>query len=345
MEVCITKLFTYAGYFLLVAAISFVLLTGLTAVLKFQVLIDRGPDHNADLAGAGNALHREILRRLGSHVRAPLPFSVLFIRVHGEDNEACPPAEAMSDVIPILRKRLRKTDLVRRDTKNGPLVLSWIQGAAIRISSAVAGYPEDGRTLQKLLERVRGFLDKGGMSDLPANVDDTDTGPSPGKSGHVLDAQRITDTLRRYIARFRRRGLPVSVMLLRIDRHQENRVSRIAIEHVATLLRRVLRGTDPVGHFNDETLVAAVDCAPEEALTVSRRVASYIKNNPLKNNADEVQIVVSIAIAGYPDHGQLLPELLSAGETTLCEIRKTGSGTCEVFREDESALQARKYGR
>jgi len=150
--------------------------------------------------------------------------------------------------------------------------------------------------------------------------------PGAGRHRAAPEGDSLRIRLEKLCGNRLRRRQPVSLILLEIDLlhlpldgqpHNDT-----ALQHVESLARRLLRGSDVLGCFNDQELIC---CLPDAGRTVAeelaRRLREAIAATPLQLGENEFRLSARVAVACAPEDGNTLDLLLAAGVSALQHAR------------------------
>jgi len=349
--------------FALVTGISFVLLCLLASLIRFYQLQHPGllrPDAEVDDA---TRFSTQIAARLGSAYRLPVPFCVLLAA--GPDLAAPTHRDLF---LATLKSVVRRADVVLQvdDHTVGVLVderRSGLENLIARLQTATASFgstrfgaascPENGNRAKGLLEAARTALPAAGAGwniaqfaepasapTVPAAAPE----PAPARQDAWLDAltgvlkpERLGRLMPKFVARYRRDGLPVSMICFDVDylgRYNDHygRAAGDAILHgIAQVLQQYVREGDLIGRTAGDGFVVLLDCPPVIALAVAERLANQIKRATFSSGDFTLKTTVSGGVAGYPDHGRTAEVILDAAHAALLAAQERGRNMSLLF--------------
>jgi two-component system cell cycle response regulator len=142
----------------------------------------------------------------------------------------------------------------------------------------------------------------------------------------------ILDFLERELERRARRGDPVSLMMIDVDRFKTindqhgHLAGDAAFRTVARRLRKKLRPYDRLGRYGgDEVLVVLPGCGPEEAASVAERLRSAVSDQAVRVGKKAVPLTLSIGVASADGARPGSTDLLiKAGDDALYRAKKAG---------------------
>ncbi|MDX1631975.1 MAG: diguanylate cyclase, partial [Thermoanaerobaculia bacterium] len=133
-----------------------------------------------------------------------------------------------------------------------------------------------------------------------------------------------------FLAMGRRKGWPVSLLYLDLDRfkmindtlgHDAGDQLLVAI---ARELERCVRASDLLGRLGgDEFAFVMSEAGPEEATRLARRVVEVL-DRPFVVRGERVHVGCSIGIAVFPEHGETLEELLKHADIAMYRAKDSG---------------------
>lgn len=116
------------------------------------------------------------------------------------------------------------------------------------------------------------------------------------------------------------------------------------LQGVGRVLSRVVRESDLIGRVGADDFVVAMECGKDEAVRVGERVVAAVRDDVVQVGASRLHVTASAGVAGYPEHGETLRELLLAAEAALVAARRHGHGACVAYeRAMGGARRARRH--
>jgi len=104
------------------------------------------------------------------------------------------------------------------------------------------------------------------------------------------------------------------------------------IKMIADAIRSNLRSTDIVARYGgDKYAVLMPETCAANALVAGERLRKRIAKTPFTVNGQDIQITASIGIAGYPDHGTEVSELLNSADKALLQSKGIGKNRITVL--------------
>ncbi|NCC52348.1 MAG: diguanylate cyclase [Spartobacteria bacterium] len=362
---------------LLVVAVAFVALALATSFMRFQILTAHaGADE--DRADADDALHLCVIRKLSLIRRDVDTFSVFVIGTAGHLSAppVSPDAERYRAWLEAcLRGVSRKTDSLFRyrdtlaalvaDTGRGyaRLVAERLYAALASEANAVANgalspvlgvatFPENGSRAHALIDRAfeamqsvpEGgicILDEEACPAAPEDMEDEEPAASRllDPLTGVLREERVSLNFQKYVARYRKDEVPVSILYLDIDalrrynEHYGRPAGDALLKGVGEVLRKQLRETDLIGRYGGDEFLVAMPCAVADAERAATRLIAEIRNYDVVLDHNHLKATACIGIAGFPDHGVSAGQLFEAADSALQAAKAKGRAVCEVYEE------------
>lgn len=149
----------------------------------------------------------------------------------------------------------------------------------------------------------------------------------------LLNAAAWQELSQRELLRAQREGAPCAVLLMDLDHFKRvndtagHLAGDAALKAIGDALKRELRGYDAVARFGGEEFVIFLDdLGMEEARQVSERILSRIRALVISGSTagQRIWLTASIGIAAYPQHGQVLTELLEQADNALYLAKQSG---------------------
>ncbi|HCW44439.1 MAG TPA: hypothetical protein DGU45_03895 [Planctomycetes bacterium] len=144
--------------------------------------------------------------------------------------------------------------------------------------------------------------------------------------------RHLDEILRREIHRVRRYGGRFTVLLVDLDHFKEvndchgHVAGDTVLQEVSVRLERAVRETDTVGRWGgDEWLLILPETVPEDARVLSRRLRSDVREKAVTlGDSTELSMTVSVGIAGYPESGRTIQDLLGKASEELRKAKSSG---------------------
>lgn len=354
----------------LVAAAVFVVLGAAYSFAKFELLMRAARSGSADIA-PHEGFQLQIARRLGIGSNYTGEFCVLLL----EPCMGGPDAERIRSLAGLLRGGVRKSDDVlpydelrigaildvppgRLETPLRRWRAIWTRamaeaGMRSDMFAGLAVYPDDAESADGLmtaaeeaLERARAegprHLHPFGRDARTPEVQ-ADGEPHAAEAGlidpltGILRVERTHGAARKFLARGRRMGHPVTVMHIDIDRMQDinDRFGRDVgdqmLKELGGILSREVRETDLIGRAGGDDFLALVECNVSDAVHVADRLIERTRAVGIRAGVSVIRFTVSIGIAGPTEEG-IPPHLLEAAETAMLVARREGQNVYCIYR-------------
>lgn len=355
---------------LLVAATVFVVLGAAYSFAKFEMLMRAARSGSADIA-AHEGFQLQIARRLGIGSNYTGEFCVLLL----EPIEPAADEERTRALAGLLRAGARRTDDVlpyddRRigailDVPPGQLETPLRRWRAIWTrATAEAGmrsdlfvglavYPGDADSAEGLMTAAGEALERA-RSEGPRHLHPVGRVPAePAASSDdvphaseaelldpltgILRPERTHGAARKFLARGRRMGHPVTVMHIDIDRMQDindrfgREVGDQMLKELGGILSREVRETDLIGRAGGDDFLALVECNVADAVHAAERVIDKVRAVGIRAGVSVIHFTVSIGMAGPTEEG-VPPHLLEAAETAMLVARREGQNVHCTYR-------------
>lgn len=352
---------------MLVAGISFVVLTLLTSLIRFYQLQHPTLLMPAEEISDATRFAAQVAARLGTAYRLPVPFCVLMI-----SGSALADATRREELCATLRQQTRQSDvmlqldaetiglLVDGPRRSAEGVIARLQAAATELGGVRIGgasCPENGTRAQGLLDAARATLPSTGFGwslALPAGtqtepVEREEAPPSQdawldGLTG-VLKPERLSRLMPKFVARYRREGTPVSMIYFDVDYlgryndHYGREAGDKILRGIGKLLQQCLREEDLIGRTMGDGFIVLLNTPPKKALAVAHRLANQIKRATFTSDGFTLKVTVSGGVAGYPDHGRTAAIIHDAAHAALRAAQEGGRNMCLLFEASMRTYQ------
>ena len=151
----------------------------------------------------------------------------------------------------------------------------------------------------------------------------------------------LRDRLEQALARARRNGEILGLMLIDLDRFKEINdtlgyaAGDAVLKEVALRLSTRMRNTDTVSRFGgDEFVVLLEGCTDTAQLVVAASKARDALDMPIAIGEHELFLGGSIGISVFPDDGDDQDELFKSADIALYEAKRDGGNTFRLFSRD-----------
>jgi diguanylate cyclase (GGDEF)-like protein len=147
---------------------------------------------------------------------------------------------------------------------------------------------------------------------------------------HLLNRRALQERLTEECDRYRRYGVPFSIVLLDLDHFRDinemfgHDVGDTTLAWVGRLLAEHTRAVDvPFRIGGEEFALLCPSTRPDPVWVVARRFVELVGEARPPVSFD-LRVTVSAGFAGCPDHGRLPEEVFGAAEKALLQAKQTG---------------------
>jgi diguanylate cyclase (GGDEF)-like protein len=155
----------------------------------------------------------------------------------------------------------------------------------------------------------------------------------------VLKPSRVGSALQKFVARFRRDEMPISIVVCDVaglDQYN-NHYGRPAGDAILQLTARMLmahcRETDLIGRTGEDEFVICMPCRPAKALLAARRMTAEIKKATLEHGGNRLRFTACMGVAGFPEHGGSPVLLYDRARLALDNAKTRGRSVCEEYEK------------
>ena len=374
-----TVIFNAAVQFILVTGGSFLLLCLLASVIRFYELAAPAMIKQAGAAADAPELFQgQVAQRISTAYRMPQPFGifmVVFRAAAGSPPSAAAGAEAdRARRLALVKQNLRGSDVVcaLADGVIGVLLetprtkldiiaqrlRAALKASADRIGAAGIGgasYPENGRQGQVLMNLARAAAlaaADGWQLEAAAAAAAAEEAEPPRPEWvdsltGVLRQDKVGRIAQKFMASHRRAERPVSVIYLDIDHlsRYNTAYGRAAgdgiLRDVGALLQRQMREEDLIGRCGDDEFLILLDGAPAAAWVAGQRLVGVIKKTLFSGPGQVLKVTISAGVAGYPDHGRTIRQLIETAHAALQVAQEQGRNICVKYENNMRPYQHR----
>lgn len=169
----------------------------------------------------------------------------------------------------------------------------------------------------------------------------------------LLNRSMFDDLLLDESARARRTARPLSVVMIDIDhfKHVNDAYGHMAgddaLRLVADAIRRVVRQREALARYGgDEFVLLFPETSPSIAMARAEAIRTAVAGTPLplKGNAPEAHVTVSIGIASLPADGMEADEVLAQADARLLEAKQSGRNIVLGYPADADFPSAEPSG-
>lgn len=237
-------------------------------------------------------------------------------------------------------------------------------GLVLRVN-AVAGaaaYPEDGDRAGELRAKAESALQHARVEGRSPQWPPDPAAPQlPQRPAHtgvvdeqkplldeltgVLQESHLGNALQKYVARYWREDLPVSLLCLDVDylRRYNDQYGRKTgdqlLRSVADFLQRSTREDDLIARWAGDQFVVALQGTGAHALGVAQRVWAAIRKTSFVGIGPGLRLTVTIGVSNVPDHGSTARHLFEAAQIALRVAKTKGRNQVLVYHHDMRQLQ------
>ncbi len=134
------------------------------------------------------------------------------------------------------------------------------------------------------------------------------------------------------VADCRRRGMPLSVVLIDLDHFKAindtggHAAGDAVLQRVATELRRITRAGDSAVRLGGEEFILVLrDAESSGAARVAADLRRALRNVPIPDGCAGIDhVTASIGIASFPEHGLRLEGLIRAADVAMYQAKRDG---------------------
>jgi len=166
----------------------------------------------------------------------------------------------------------------------------------------------------------------------------------------LYNRRYMEKTLERELSRCRRHDFPLTVIMADIDHFKifndtyGHTTAEIILQKLGRFLGTRIRQEDTACRYGDEEFAVIL---PQTSLENIRQRAEQMRlevkrDLKIPHQDDILGFTVSMGIAGFPDHGTNLKEILGAADFALCQAKEKGCDRIEVAvktKQDGSVSQ------
>jgi diguanylate cyclase (GGDEF)-like protein len=301
------------------------------------------PDNMPPITGqqdekAGEALLDAIEKRLGKMLR------VTDTVVHMGGGRIGAVVDASRENSESIVRRL--LDGVRKEPAAGASARS----ADLSFCVGVSTHPENGNRVKILTESATASLQaavlKGrgqfvltafeGASRPAASLPATGSGGGGAQTvvdplTGVLRQERLSVALQKFVAQYRKREAPVSILVLEVDHferygeHYGPSAGDDVLRRLGEILQGVVRESDLLGRSEEKTFLIAMGCAPRDAMTAAQRIIGAVKKTAFPVGGSSLRITLAWAWRATPTTADIRASWLKPRPRRSRPRRKTAA--------------------
>lgn len=156
----------------------------------------------------------------------------------------------------------------------------------------------------------------------------------------------VLGILEREVARSRREGWQVAVIMVDVDRFKSvndtygHLMGDAALREISTRLIGSLRPYDIIGRYGgEEFLVVLGGCSPRNARALAERLRETVASEPVRVAEVEVTVTISMGVAAWePNEYGDIQALLRAADVALYEAKRAGRNLVRTAWEHSPPL-------
>ncbi len=154
---------------------------------------------------------------------------------------------------------------------------------------------------------------------------------------HLWNRQAILDVLERELARSRRTGEPVGVLMADVDHFKTindthgHLAGDAALQEIARRLRASVRPYDAIGRYGgEEFLVVLAGCSTEATSRIGEKMRSRVGLAPIELKEARMPVTVSLGVASSDAVGADPLALVAAADAALYRAKAAGRDRVEL---------------
>ncbi|HEV7518813.1 MAG TPA: sensor domain-containing diguanylate cyclase [Thermoanaerobaculia bacterium] len=154
---------------------------------------------------------------------------------------------------------------------------------------------------------------------------------------HLWNRQAILDVLERELARSRRTGEPVAVLMADVDHFKTindthgHLAGDAALQEVARRLRAAVRPYDAIGRYGgEEFLIVLSSCGTDAASKIGEKIRSRVGLAPIELATVRLPVTMSLGIAASDATGMDPLALIAAADAALYRAKAAGRDRVEL---------------
>ena len=156
----------------------------------------------------------------------------------------------------------------------------------------------------------------------------------------LYNRRYLDETLEREVARARREGHPLSVVMLDVDHFKKlndaygHQAGDQVLKALAELLRENTRAEDVACRYGGEEFLVLLPSMPlDNAVERAEHWRSQLEKHTFAFGNFSLSATASFGVSSYPHHGKTPDELTGAADTALYSAKHNGRNRVEVFEE------------
>lgn len=162
---------------------------------------------------------------------------------------------------------------------------------------------------------------------------------------HLYNRRYLDETLEREIARARREGHPLSIVMLDVDHFKQlndtygHHAGDEVLKALSEMLSEDTRAEDVACRYGGEEFLLLLPNMPiEKASERAELWRSRLELRTFSFGNFSLMVTASFGVSGYPDHGKTPDELTRAADNALYGAKRNGRNRVEVFGDKEDPI-------
>jgi diguanylate cyclase (GGDEF)-like protein/PAS domain S-box-containing protein len=154
----------------------------------------------------------------------------------------------------------------------------------------------------------------------------------------LFNRRYLDDILQREVARARRSGDPISVLMVDIDHFKQmndnygHRAGDDILIHLARYISSQVRDSDLICRYGgEEFVIILVGSNVENAAARANEICRGVRGRGFLIEGDLMHVTLSIGVAGFPVDGETPDAVLHAADMAMYHAKKTGRNKVAVF--------------
>jgi diguanylate cyclase (GGDEF)-like protein len=163
----------------------------------------------------------------------------------------------------------------------------------------------------------------------------------------LFNRRYLQETLEREIARAKREGAPVSIIVMDLDHFKQvndtygHKAGDVLLSAFGKLLQTILRAEDVICRFGGEEFVILMPGAPLEAARQrAESIRMGIETLRVLDGERELHATASLGVAAYPVHGPNGEEVQIRADRALYLAKQTGRNRVVVYEDPKMTVQS-----
>jgi diguanylate cyclase (GGDEF)-like protein len=147
----------------------------------------------------------------------------------------------------------------------------------------------------------------------------------------LLTKESLYLAIEHELARCRRYGLPLAVLMMDLDRFKSvndthgHLMGSHVLSEVGRLIRESIRAADVSARYGGEEFVSYLAETPlAGARQAAERVRAAIEGHPFTLDGVTIRVTISIGVAVCPEHGRDLKTLVARADKALYRAKESG---------------------